>query len=106
VKASLVIAALLLTGCAAIDRPELSRFEPDGTQEGQRAFRFYARADSLIYRVDTPEGEAARMRWLDSYIDENKFCARGYQIDSREIVTISTGLANVHDLFYKGRCKA
>lgn len=94
-----------LAACSTIDRVEMSRFEPDGVREGTRAFRFYARADSLVYRNDSPDGEAERMRWLERYVRENAFCKGEYIIESRDVVAINTGLATAHDLFYKGRCK-
>jgi len=97
----MLVLLLAVAGCAAIDRPEMSSFEPFA--DGRFVFR--ARADSLAYRLDSPDGEAERMRWLSAYLGENSLCAAGFSIEERKVVAISTGLATVHDLYYRGRCK-
>ena len=104
-KPLLLLALTLLTACATVDRPELSSFEPTGIDNGVRTFKYRARADSLVYRVDTPTGEAERIRWLELYLTENSFCPSGYVITSRETVVVSRGIGDMHDVFYLGRCK-
>ena len=105
-KASAALLAITLAGCATVDRPQLSRFEPLGQEAGVKTFKFTARADPWIYPVDTPAGEGARMQWLESYLAENSFCAKGHEITSRDVVAIEVGLGKVHDVFYRGRCKS
>lgn len=97
----LTLGAALLTGCATVDRPQMSRFEPltDTT------FRFSARTDLLIYREDAPEAEAERMRWLQTYLADNKLCTAGYAIDSRRAVVIGDTLGKLYEIIYFGRCK-
>ena len=95
---------LALAGCATIDRPAMTKFEPTGTADGARTFKYTARAD-VIYRHDDPNAEAERMRWLDLYMAENRFCPMGYSIISRDAIAIDVGLATVHDIYYHGRCK-
>ena len=104
-KVAAILLPVALSACATVDRPQLSRFEPLGTEAGVKTFKFTARADPWIYPVDTPAGEAARMRWLESYATENTFCARGYEVTSRDVVAIEVGMGKVHDVFYRGRCK-
>lgn len=98
----ITLTAALLTSCATIDRPHLSSFEPIGASE----FRFKARADAMVYREDTTDGEEERMRWLQQYLTDNGICPTGYDIVSRRVVIVAERLmGRINDIFYTGRCR-
>lgn len=99
--ATWVVVGAVLAGCAAVDRAEMSTFEPLG--DGR--FRFKARADSLVYRIDSPEAEVERLRWLSLYLTDNNLCPRGFEVLTRSVVAVNAGLAMVHDVYYDLRCK-
>ena len=91
-------------GCAAIDRPAMTTFEPfhNPTPGG---FKYRARADAL-HREDSSSAEAERMRWVEMYLEDNKHCPRGYEISERKTSVIQTGMFGaVLDIFYSGRCR-
>jgi hypothetical protein len=97
----LIIAAALLTGCATMDRPVMSHFEPLAGD----TFRYVAKTDRLAYREDSADAEAERMRWLQTYLNDNKLCPSGYEITSRKPVVTADTFARAHTIFYAGRCK-
>ncbi len=94
-------AALGMAGCALVDRPELTRFEPVGMSE----FRYVARTDEWVYPLESMDAEAERMRWLEMYLKDNAMCASGYEIVSRRPVVMSNNFKPIHDVYYAGRCK-
>ncbi|RXF75037.1 hypothetical protein [Hansschlegelia zhihuaiae] len=90
--------AVSAAGCettARIDRNATSSFTPypDGS------FRF--RAEMSLAYPDNDLGEKARMTQLQSWLDSDGVCARGYEITSRRVVP-TYGL--VSDVNYQGRC--
>ncbi len=96
-----LIPVFLLAGCAAYDRPALSTFEP----LTETTFRYQAKTDSLVYREESPTAETERMRWLETYLTDNKFCPQGYEITSRKPVVTQDTLARTYTIYYAGRCK-
>lgn len=97
-RALALIAALALAGCESHDRMMATDFKPTGP--GQFEFKTLAAPQ---YPLDTAEGEAARMRMLDEWVSKNAYCANGYEIISRQPVQRT---AFVHDVYYRGRCRA
>jgi hypothetical protein len=92
---------LILGGCATMDRPAMSSFEPLAGDK----FRYVAKTDSMVYREDSPEAEAERMRWLQTYLTDNKLCPAGYAISDRKPVLTSDVIGRTYTIFYTGRCK-
>lgn len=84
-----------------MDRPAMSHFEP----MAQDTFRFVAKTDAIAYREDSPDAEAERMRWLQTYLTDNKLCPAGYSITDRKPVVTTDTFARTHTIFYSGRCK-
>ena len=91
-------ALLALVGCASMDRPVMSTFEP--TDSG---FRYKAQA-GLFYEDGDPAAEATRMQWLQRYLTDNHLCPNGYKITKRQVVVIG-GIGDARrDIFYDGVC--
>lgn len=88
---------LILSGCETHDRIMATNFEP----RGPGLFSFKAPAGPQ-YPLDTPDGEASRMRMLDDWVANNSYCRKGYEIVSRNPIQRTPF---VHDVFYEGRCK-
>lgn len=97
-----LMASALLGGCAGYDRVMVTDFKPTGS--GGFEYRGFADA---VYPLDTQEGERSRLAMLDRWLEENAMCPRGYEITSRQPVRRARGLlADVHDVYYVGRCSA
>jgi hypothetical protein len=95
-----MLASLALAGC--VDRTSVSKFEPLASDE----FRFEAAANSVLWPVDGPKAEAARMEWLETYLSNNHLCPNGYTITERKPVLVdSRPLGDAHTIYYRGRCK-
>lgn len=97
----LVLTLVLLGGCSALDRQELTSFEPLPNKK----FRYEAKTDA-IYRHDTAAGERTRLSWLEKYLRDNQLCSGGYVIEQRKAVLIRrAALAQLYNIIYYGRCK-
>lgn len=97
----LLAMSLALAGCSNVGGGAETEFMPqrDGT------FRFRATADANN-RLDSPEGEAARLRMLEDWLQVNRRCPRGYTIVDRRAELRGQGLfADVYDVNYVGRCR-
>ena len=92
-----LLTVMFLVGCESADRITATDFKPVAG-----GFNFRAPAGPQ-YPVDTPAGEASRMKMLDEWLTSNKVCPNGYVISSRQPVQRTPF---VHDVFYEGRCKA
>ena len=74
------------------------------TPEADGTFTYRARAGGT-YRLDDPEAEATRIRWLAQYLGDNGLCANGYEITDRETVVVTTGMfGGMQDVIYRGEC--
>lgn len=99
-RAVWVASLLVFTACAAVDRPTMSEFEP----MGDSSFRFQAKADA-IYPEASPAAESERMRWLQTYLDNNGLCRSGYELTDRKVVLVSEALlGDLKTIYYQGRC--
>ncbi|MGE0256922.1 MAG: hypothetical protein AB7N54_20260 [Alphaproteobacteria bacterium] len=91
----------ILAGCAAVDRQEMSEFEP---LEGGK-FRYEVVAD-VVYPAGSDSAETERMAWLATWLEGNKLCPAGYEITERKPVLIREALLGpVHRIYYTGHCK-
>lgn len=93
-----LVIVLLLGGCAeSMDRITATDFMPAPDGSG---FTF----KTLIapQYPDSPEGEASRMKMLESWLTDNNVCARGYDIVNRQVIKRSVF---VQDIYYSGKCK-
>lgn len=99
-----LLAASLMHGCAAPGPTKFGRFVPLGTENGVRMFQYSARAD-VVYPLDTPEGEAARRRWLEDTMLVNNFCRDDFTIIGRVVVDAVSGWPGPYEVRYTGRCK-
>jgi len=99
----LLLATALLTGCAAIDRPAQSRFEPTREADGTRSFK-YEVLESVFWK-DADGISDEHKRWLDLYIAENRYCATGYTLTGKDIVNVEMPLGTTKRLYFTGRCK-
>jgi hypothetical protein len=98
---AMLAATLALAGCGSVGGSTETEFMPqrDGT------FRFRAAADANN-RLDSPEGEAARLRMLEDWLQLNRRCPRGYTIVDRRAELRGQGMfADIYDVNYVGRCK-
>lgn len=98
------LAALSIAGCSSVDRIAMTSLEP-ATVDGVPGFKFRARSDA-IRPENNAEAEAERMRWLQTYLDDNAMCKSGFVIAQRQAVMISDALfGRILDIFYTGTCK-
>lgn len=103
-KRLFLLTTLLIAGCAggsvtSMDRAKLTDFTPTGPG----TFRYRGVAEPIQYPLETPAGEASRMAMLDEWIGTNRYCARGYDIVSRQVLQRDS---RSHDVHYEGRCRA
>ncbi|PCJ39110.1 MAG: hypothetical protein COA81_11160 [Alphaproteobacteria bacterium] len=91
----ILIGVFMITGCASIDRPNMSDFNiPEDNQ-----FTYKVR-DSLEY------DEENRLAWLGMFLEENNMCSNGYVVDNRrEIKNGSSWISKKVYIVYKGHCK-
>ncbi len=98
---------LLLTtfvGCASdtsYDRHNLSRLWL--SQDGKQLF-FDATA-STRYPEDSSEAEAARMSWLNDWLELRKFCTGGHRVADRRSIRADEYNPQRHDLRYTVVCQ-
>lgn len=97
---------LVLSGCAAGDKAEMTMFTPE--QAGQ--WRFTARAGSYgPYAVDDPAAEQQRLAWLREDVINNQACPPNgaFQIDRRTVVHKATTYIGVkiYQVIYDVACK-
>ena len=104
-KATPLLIAAVLAGCAAMDRPAQSKFEPTREPDGVRSFMFRVQ-ESVFWRDDDPAGRAEHIRWLELYLAENNYCGRGYTITNRDIIIVKTFAGDQKTVHYTGRCTA
>ena len=92
---------LVIAGCESRDRAALTQFVP----EADGTFMFQA-STGATYPLDSAEGEATRLRWLDQYIRENAVCGGGeYEVTERTpIFVASAWLEDNYRVIYRGRC--
>jgi len=58
------------------------------------------------YAPDDKDAEAARIRWIEEDLRDNKMCPKGYEITDRKVVVRGHAvLGDLHDIYYYGKCK-
>lgn len=97
-------AAWLVAACASTAAPGLWRFEPASPEDGAKMFHFVTRADR-VYPLDTPDGEAARRRWLEDFMLEKTYCRDDFTVVRREAKPAPSGVADAFVVTYVGRCR-
>ena len=96
-----VALALLLAGCSTADKIAMTRFEPVTDQE----WKDEVQAD-WVHPVDSAEAEKERLTWLAQYLADNKLCPYGHEVTYRKVILVgSDPLADLHRIYYSGRCK-
>ena len=98
-KLAVFTVAVLLTGCASLDRTRVTQFHPIAGSD-DTAFSFVTGA-SRIDSEDNAKAEVKRMKWLDTWIAENNYCNSGYKITSRKPINNGNG---GHTIYYEGVC--
>lgn len=97
--------AMLIGACAVnynLERLSQTEFRPIGDS----AFEFKALSSPLLRPEDSIGAEEERIRWLESYLDDNDLCPDGYEITQRRTVLLLEGLlGSSHDIYYSVRCK-
>lgn len=101
----IVLLAVLLSGCATLDRSSESRFE----MVSDTSWRMWARTASN-YAPDSERAEAIRMDWIQTYVEANG--CRSFQVVDRRWTKeptdsfMRTGLSSsVGALTYTGTCE-
>ena len=98
----LVAIALVVSGCASIDRTALTSLEPLRADETALYFKFKAVADMGAYQLDSPNAEKIRMGWLEKWLQDNGMAGKKYEVVSRNPVIKETWpWGNVYDIFYE-----
>ena len=94
--------ALVISGCAAVDRPAMTDFNVTG----EDSFTYVVTKTGVGYEADNPKAERRRMAWLDLYLKDNSLCQSGYEIDKRDVVTLEKkAFADNQKITYQGSCK-
>nr|WP_315242021.1 hypothetical protein [uncultured Albidiferax sp.] len=94
--------ALLLPGCAAVDRTALTSLEPLHSDETAKYFKFKAVADVGAYKLDSPDAEKIRMEWLEKWLQDNGMAGRKYEVVSRTpVIKEKWPWGNLYDVFYE-----
>lgn len=93
--------AVALAGCSTADKIAMTRFEPLTDQE----FKYDVQAD-WVHPSDSTAAEQERLAWLSQYLKDNRLCPDGYAITDRRVILVgSDPLADLHRIYYSGRCK-
>lgn len=98
-----VYTALLLSifGCASLDRVAVTKFEPTRTETNAQFFKFTAFADAA-YPLKSEEAERTRINWLETWLRDNGYGAKTYEVISRVPVLRQKGLiGDTYDIFYE-----
>lgn len=108
-KLLIATAAVLAAGCASApadsDRIMTTSFQralydPSGT-------RFIYRARTgLGYQPDDAQAELVRMKWLDRWLEVNKLCPQGRNIENRDLIRAGGAAINsVAEITYVVSCR-
>jgi hypothetical protein len=104
--ASFLVCAVLHTaifGCASFDRIGATKFEPIRTEAGAQVFKFTAFADS-VYPLKSEDAERTRIDWLETWLKDNGYDPKKYEVISRVPVLRNKGLlGDIYDIFYEVR---
>jgi hypothetical protein len=92
---------VLVTGCATVDRLQLSRLEPLKVEESFVLFTFTANSPVGYSSDITSDDEKVRMGWLEWHLEKNGFNRSGYLITSRETLVVGDGvIGKSYKIFY------
>jgi hypothetical protein len=99
---------LALAGCESTlhDPTEYHRHSMSGLREepgNAETLWFEVRTDSL-YPEDSEEAEAARMKWLQAWLDRRGLCPHGNEIVAREAIDRSEMNPYGFNLRYRLKC--
>ena len=94
--------AVMVAGCESSIRQNATDFTP----QADGRFLFTSVAGGAEFPLDDPDAEARRMRWLDQYIVDNRFCPSGeYEVVSRTPIFEQSGLfEDMYRIHYEGQC--
>lgn len=92
----LLTAIVALSACDA-DRAAGTKFTPGPDRQ---TFTFEAQANN-IFPVNSKDGEAHRMRYLEKWLSDNSICPNGYRITGRDVIYATGALYNIT---YRGEC--
>jgi hypothetical protein len=103
---SMVFCAVLIAtlgACASLDR-HITKFEPIRTEAEGQVFKFTAFAD-IAYPLLSEDAEKTRIEWLETWLSDNGYNPKKYEIISRVPVLRSKGLfgPGIYDVFYEVR---
>lgn len=88
-------------GCASVDRVAVTKFEPTRTEANAQFFKFTAFADA-VYPLTSEEAERTRIDWLETWLRDNGYGAKKYEVISRIAVLRTKGLfGEIYDIFYE-----
>ena len=90
-----------IDGCASFDRVAVTKFEPTRTEENAQFFKFTAFADA-VYPLNSEDAERTRIDWLETWLRDNNYGAKKYEVISRVPVLRKKGLfGEIYDIFYE-----
>lgn len=93
----------IILGCASFDRIAVTKFEPIRTEAGAQVFKFTAFADA-VYPLKSEDAELTRIEWLETWLADNGYDPKKYEVTSRVPVLRNKGLiGEVYDVFYEIR---
>jgi hypothetical protein len=73
------------------------------TEAGAQIFKFTAFADA-VYPLTSKDAEKTRIEWLETWLNDNGYNPKKYEIISRVPVLRNKGLfGEVYDIFYEIR---
>lgn len=93
----------MMAGCASFDRVAVTKFEPTRTDANAQFFKFTAFADAA-YPLTSEEAERTRIDWLETWLRDNNYDAKRYEVISRVPVLRKKGVfGDIYDIFYEIR---
>ena len=101
INRSLVACSVFLLGCSNITRTVETRFEPIRTEPTAQYFKYTSIA-AADYPIDSQDAERTRIMWLESWLQDNGYNLKKYEIISRVPVLRNKGLlGDLYDVYYE-----
>lgn len=105
--AAYLLAAMLLTSCAAMHQSadfERHRFSQIEVPRDRNDVFYFDVTLTALYPDEDPVAEQTRMEWLDAWMKQRRLCTAGYEIaERRPFGTFENNPAR-HDLRYEVVC--